>query len=784
MPTRTQGNRQFSVATPLGEDVLLFKQMDYAEELGRPFTMDLELLSEKADVKAEDLLGQNVTVRVELPNHEGKTRYFNGLVAEFSQRATEEGLAAYSLRVVPWLWFLTRTSDCRIFQEMSAPDIIKQVFRDIGFTDFEESLSGEYRTWEYCVQYRETAFAFVSRLMEQEGIYFYFKHDNGSHTMVLIDDAASHEPFPDYGEIAFRPYDRVLADSELIHGFGVSKSVQPGVYAQTDFDFKAPTKELQAKSAAAREHDLAEFEIFDYPGEYVEAAEGERYSSVRLDEMQSRHAVAKGHGDTRGIATGRTFTLLDHPIESLNDQYLVSSVRIKAEADPYGSTGVGGETRDETMNTSFTAIIATQQFRPARVTPSPMIRGPQTALVVGPSGEEIHSDEHGRVKVMFHWDREAEAKETDSCWVRVSQEFAGKKWGSMQIPRVGHEVIVSFLEGDPDRPLITGRVYNGDNAPPYDPKQFGTVTAWKTNSSKGGGGFNELRFEDKKDEEQVFLHAQKNMDIRVLNDRFETVMNNRHLVVEVDKYDHVKNERHVTVDADDFETFGADRHVKITGKQAHEIGDSYSLGVTGDSVLETGGNHTIAVTGDLHLKAANIVLDADTKISIKTSGGEFVADSSGATVKGSSSVTIDGSQVKIASGPGTSADSASPGSLVAPTDATAPEDADEADPGEVAEVKAKQKETKQGKYGSVQAPPFKPPPVEEYEEKELTWIEIELVDDDDRPVSGERYEIELPDGRVRRGTLDGNGFARVEGVEPGNCKITFPRLDRETWEPA
>jgi type VI secretion system secreted protein VgrG len=648
--TRSQSNRQFAVTTPLGEDVLLFKRMAYAEELGRPFTMDLELLSEKADVRAEELLGQNVTVRVELPNHEGKTRYFNGLVGSFAQRATEEGLAAYSLKVVPWLWFLTRTSDCRIFQDMSAPDIIKQVFRDIGFTDFEDLLSGDYRTWEYCVQYRETAFAFVSRLMEQEGIYYYFKHDNGTHTMVLIDDAASHEPFPEYQEIAFRPYDRVLSDSELIHAFQVSKTVQPGVYVQTDFDFKAPTKELQAKSAAAREHDLSEFEIFDYPGEYAEATEGERYSSVRLDEMQCRHAVGSGHGDSRGIATGRTFKLLDHPIEALNEQYLVTSTRIEAEADPYGSTGGSVDQRDTTMNTSFTAIIATQQFRPARVTPSPMVRGPQTALVVGPSGEEVHSDEHGRVRVMFHWDREAEAKETDSCWVRVSQEFAGKKWGSMQIPRVGHEVIVSFLEGDPDRPLITGRVYNGDNAPPYDPKQFGTVATWKTNSSKGGGGFNELRFEDKKDEEQVFLHAQKNLDIRVLNDRFETVVNNRHVLVGNNKYEHVKNERHELVDADHLEQIKGDRNLTVGGKQSVKIDDTLSVKVAKDVCEEFDKNHSQVNKGDLYLKGKNVTIEAEQNLTLHVGETWIAIEKGGVKLSsGTGAVELDAKDIKVKS---------------------------------------------------------------------------------------------------------------------------------------
>ena len=779
--SRSQSSRQFAVATPLGGDKLLFSKMSYRESLGRPFEMDLDLASDDPAIDADKLLGETVTVRCELPNLEGKTRYFNGIVASFTQGATEEGKAVYRARVVPWLWFLTRTSDCRIFQEMTAVDIIKQVFRDLGFTDFRESLSGDYRTWDYCVQYRETAFAFVSRIMEQEGIYYYFEHEDGKHTLVLIDDAVAHQPYEDYDRIEYRPFDNVLADSELIHEFSVTREVQPGAYSQTDYDFASPTKNLLARSAANRSHNLSEFELFDYPGEYVEANEGDRYASVRLDEHQCLHEVASGTGDCRGIAVGRTFTLEEHPIDAMNRSYLVTGAVISAQGDPYGSTGSRRSSAGESFRVAFDVISGDQQFRSPRVTPLPFVRGPQTAVVVGPSGEEIHTDEHGRVKVMFHWDREASADETSSCWIRVSQEFAGKGWGNMQIPRVGHEVIVSFLEGDPDRPLITGRVYNGDNKPPYAPKTFGTITTWKTNSSKGGGGFNELRFDDKKDEEQIFIHAQKNMDIRVLEDRFETVLKNRHLIVETDKFEHVKNEKHEKVDADAFETFGKDRHVTVSGQQAIKVAEAYSLDVGSDMIQVTGGKHSLEVTGELHIKASKIVLEGSQGISLKSGGSGAVVDSSGVSLKGSQ-VVADGQQVKLASGPGSSASTASMGSPVGPTEATAAEEADDADPGEVAQVKARQKETRSGKYGSTKSAPFKKAEHTTTEE-EQTWIEVELLDDDDKPVPGERFQIELPDGRTVSGTLDQNGHARVEGIQPGSCKVTFPNLDKDAWEP-
>ncbi len=625
---RSQTQRQFAVASPLGPDVLLFRKMMYREALGRPFEMQLDVLSEDPEIDADKLLGENVTVRCELPNLENRTRYFNGLVASFQQLGIEEGLTRYRLRLVPWIWFLNQTSDCRIFQEMNAPDIVKQVFRDLGFSDFKQNLSETYREWEYCVQYRETAFAFVSRIMEQEGIYSYFEHEDGRHTLVLIDNAPSHEAFPDYEEIRFRPFDRVLADAELIHEFSFSKHVQPGVYVQNDYDFITPGKNLQSKSIAKRSHNLADLEMFDYPGEYSEARDGDRYTSIRLNELQCRHEVGTGHGDCRGIAVGRTFKLVDHPIAGLNAEYLVTSVQIVAESDHFGSSARIASQGDS-MDTSFTVIPASQQFRPARSTPLPFVRGPQTAVVVGPAGEEIHTDEHGRVKVMFHWDRASKADETSSCWIRVSQEFAGKKWGSMQIPRVGQEVIVSFLEGDPDRPIITGRVYNGNNRPPYKPTQFGTVTTWKTNSSKGGGGFNELRFEDKKGEEQVFLHAQKNLDIRVKNDRFENIGNDRHLVVENDKFEHVKNNRHEIVDSDHAEKIGGDRNLTVEGKQSVSIDGTLSVRVEKDVAEEFLKNHSEVTKEDLYLKAKNICIEAEENLTLMVGEAWIAIDSDG-----------------------------------------------------------------------------------------------------------------------------------------------------------
>jgi len=778
---KTQKYRELEIATPLGEDVLLLTSMSGTEQLGRPFRFELELTSEDHNIKYADIVGQNVTIRLNLS--EDKARYFNGFVSRFTQKLAAGQMASYQATVVPWLWFLTRTADCRIFQEMTVPDIIEKVFRDHGFTDFERSLSGNYRTWPYCVQYRETDFNFISRLMEQEGIYYFFKHENGKHSLVLADSASAHEPYPEFEELEYHPADKGTKDKECISNWVVGTNLQPGWYALKDFDFENTKKDLQARAKVEREHAAAEFEIYDYPGEYVESKDGEEYAKKRIEELQAQYEVISAESDARGICTGYTFKLADqltdHPREDQNRQYLITSASFNIEAGEFYSAGqTGGESF---YSCSFTAIDATQPFRAARITPKPSIPGPQTAMVVGPSGEEIYTDEYGRVKVQFHWDRYSKADENSSCWIRVAQVWAGKNWGAMYIPRIGQEVIIEFLEGDPDQPIITGRVYNAQAMPPYDPKSNKTMSTVKSNSSKGGGGFNEIRFEDKKGDEQIFIHAEKNLDVRVKNDRFETISNNRHLHVEKDNFEHVDNNRDEKVDADHKEEIGKDRHLKVVGKEAKEVGGSKSLTVKGDVIEVFKANHSEQTTQNYYLKAMGIVIEAMQGITLKCGGSSVVLDPASVTVKGGI-VTIDGGMTKINSGPGSPPTAGQAGSVVAPAAVTAAEDADKADPGEVTEIKAQQLQTKTGKYGSVQVKPFKPPSDEE-DSEEKHWIEIELVDGEGNPVPGEEYEIKMPDGEmVASGTLDEKGKARVEGIDPGTCKITFPKLDKDAWK--
>ncbi|MFC1636694.1 type VI secretion system Vgr family protein [Planctomycetota bacterium] len=668
MPEKpTQKNRELAIETPLGADVLLLVHMSGTEELGRLFEYNLELASENQQIKAEDIVGKNVTIRLDLGA--GRTRYFNGHVSCFTQLTSAGRLARYRAIVVPWLWFLSRTADCRIFQEKTVPEIIKQIFRDRGFTDFEDGLSGSYHTWEYCVQYRETEYSFVSRLMEQEGIYYYFKHENGKHSLVLADSYSAHEPYPEFGELKYHSADKGTATEECISDWMVETHLQPGSCALQDFDFTNTKKDLKARAIINRKHSHASFEIYDYPGEYTETGDGEGYARKRIEELQAQYEVATAESDSRGICTGFIFSLADHPRSDRNREHLITSANYTIQGDEIFSADGASEC---IYSCSFSAIDSSQPFRSPRITAKPSISGPQTAIVVGPSGEEIHTDKYGRVKVKFHWDRYSKADENSSCWIRVAQVWAGKNWGAIYIPRIGQEVIVEFLEGDPDRPIITGRVYNAQAKPPYDLPGNKTMSTLKSNSSKGGDGFNEIRFEDKKNEEQIFIHAEKDEDVRVKNDVKEWVGQDRHLIVKRDQLEEV----------------GGDKHLTVKGDQNEKIDGTVSLDAGMDLQQKAGMKHALEAGMDVHIKGGmKVVIEAGTQLSLKAGASFIDIGPSGVAISGTPSIMIN------------SGGSAGAGSGCSPDAAKLPKEAATAEPGEVS-----------GRSPSQPPPPGKPAP--------------------------------------------------------------------------
>jgi len=651
-----QSSRLLAIKTALGADALAVRSLAVQEQISRLSTIEVELSSHDGEIKFDDVIGHEVTLQLEVGGG-NSTRFFHGFVSRFVQMANEGSLAHYHATVVPWLWFLTRTSDCRIFQEKSVPDILEEVFKGHGFSDYKLSLSETYKPWEYCVQYRETDFNFVSRLMEQEGIYYFFEHEDGKHTLVLADAMSAHKAYDGYSEVTFQVLDRGGGGREVITDWVVEKEVQPVAFAQTDFDFTKPKSSLLSQTNVPRNHGKAEFEIFDYPGEYEENDDGDHLSSVRLDELQTGHEVLRGKASARGLAAGYTFTLKDHPREDQNREYLITSVSLQAEAGEYGS---GEDTSGDFFSCNIGAIPAEQQFRPVRATPKPVVQGLQTAIVSGPSGEEIHTDEYGRVKVQFHWDRHGKADENSSCWIRVSQGWAGKTWGSIHIPRIGQEVVVECLEGDPDRPLITGRVYNADHTVPYDLPANKTQSGIKSRSTKEGNSenFNEIRFEDKKGEEQLFIHAEKNQDIEVENDETHWVGHDREKTVDNDETTHVKHDRMETVDNDESitihgnrtETVDKDESITVSGARSTDITKNDDLSVGDNRSVSVGKNETVDVEGKRTQtvgKDETLSVGADLKQTIEKShsinvGKSFILEASNdITLKtGKASITM------------------------------------------------------------------------------------------------------------------------------------------------
>ncbi|HEX6510375.1 MAG TPA: type VI secretion system tip protein TssI/VgrG [Chloroflexota bacterium] len=666
-------SRSFELKTPLGKDVLLLKAMHGREAMSQPFQWNLELLSEKNDIDPDKLLGEKVSVGMTLPN--GKQRFFHGIVSEFSLGGWSQNYVAYSAVVRPWYWLLTRTADCRIFQEKTVPQIFEEVVKHYGFTDYELKLAGSYEPWEYCVQYRETDFNFLSRLLEQEGIYYFFVHEETKHTMVLADDPGQHKSLAGYETV---PYyapggsgpsgpasssssassggSRARRERDHLEAWSWTKAVQPGAFATTDFDFEKPRKSLSGTSTISRKHNRSDFEIYDYPAELskLEPKQSEATAKVRIQELQASYLVAHGHGNAAGLGTGLKFELEKHPRKDLNIAYLLTQCTYTLSVDSYES---GGVPHGEEFAIAVEAIDAKTPYRPERRTPKPVVQGAQTAMVVGKSGEEIYTDKYGRVKVQFHWDRYGKQDEKSSCWIRVAQVWAGKAWGAIHIPRIGQEVIVSFLEGDPDQPIITGRVYNGDSMPPYALPGNATQSGIKSRSSKSGGesNFNEIRFEDKKGSEMLTLHAEKDQEVTVENDeavsighdRTEKVGHDETITIGNNRTEKVGVDETITIGSNRTETVGANETINIGGNRSISVAKSETASVALQRTHNVGINETISVGAaqEVNIGAAQtITVGAVQATTVGASQSNKIGTSRSLTVGSDQTVKIGGGQ--------------------------------------------------------------------------------------------------------------------------------------------
>jgi len=569
-------------------------------------------------------------------------RQLDALCAEIRQLPADATAERYQLVLRPWFWWLTLASNNRVFQNLATSDIVTTIFKAHGFTDFQLKLTGSYTPREYCVQYAETDFAFVSRLLEEEGIFWFFTHESGKHTLILADSNDAFPAIPNGPKVTY--VGQQMGEREL-HGIRsghVSLQAVSGVYRATDYEFTTPPTSLYSQAEAV----AGPLSVYEHPGGFSAKARGDALTKQRVDGLRSQEKSFVGESDCRWLVPGHWFTMAGHDDATLNIDWVVTSVTHEASHEHYSNR--------------FEAIPKSTAYRPLRSTPKPRMHT-QTALVVGKSGEEIWTDEYGRIKIQFPWDRDGKNDETSSCWVRVVLPWSGKGFGMQFVPRIGQEVIVTFIDGDPDRPLVTGCVYNGDNAVPFALPANQTQSGIKTNSSKGGGGFNELRFEDKKDSEEVFLQAQKDLKINVLNDATSTIGH--------DETQTVQNARTRTVkDGDETITLekgkrsvtlqtGSDsldvkdtRTVKVGSDQTHSTGGNYDHKVTGDYSLTVDGNLTIKVTGTLTLQSGGSFsiksgadLQAQASTSISQKAGTSLSNQAGTSLenKAGTSMTND-----------------------------------------------------------------------------------------------------------------------------------------------
>ncbi len=558
------------------------------EGLSELFRIDLIVASDDGGLDLAAALGAKALLTV---LGEGPERYFHGIVARMEQGDAGKQHTLYSVTVVPLAWRLLHRHDCRIFQELTAPEIIQKVLEGAGLasgTDFRLSLQATYTAREYCVQYRESDWAFACRLMEEEGIYYFFEHDASGHVLVLGDRPATHAAIPGEATLPFRPPLGAIVQEEHVSRFHCAETIGAGKVTLRDYDFKKPSLLLESAAAGSA---FADLEVYDHPGDHQAPAEGDAIAKVRLEQRAWPRKTADGDSACPRFVAGCTFTLSEHGREAFNTAWLLVRVEHRG-SDPLMAEDEGAGVRYENR---FEAIPSGVPFRPPLVTPRPTIKGLQSAIVVGPAGEEIHTDEHGRVKVQFHWDRLGKKDDRSSCWIRVSQLWAGEAWGGMHIPRIGHEVLVDFLDGDPDRPIIVGRVYHGTNAAPYPLPANKTRSTLKSNSTPGGGGSNELRFEDRKGSEEIYLHGQKDWTIAIENDKSQTIGHDEALAVTNDRTAEVGHDQSEEIGHDETSSVGHDRTRSVANDESISIGHDRTISVGNDETASVGQNLSISV---------------------------------------------------------------------------------------------------------------------------------------------------------------------------------------------
>ncbi len=623
--TTVQAGSLLSVTTPFGADVLLLEGFSGREAISEPFHFELRMRSTQVALAASSIVGQSATVTVQTPG--GSARYFNGIVTRFAQVGADAAHGYYSAALAPRLWLARLGSDRAIYQNLSALDIVQQVLSSFGVT-VKPSTTGTYAVREYCVQYDESPFDFISRLMEEEGIFYFFTFANGSHTMVLADGPSAHEPIAGVPQLWFSSDSISHSPSERVSAFELVTGLTERTHIVADYDYTAATISTATSSASGG---VTNGTRYTFPGRYAQASDSTRTADLRLAAQQIGQQTGRGASACYALTAGSSFTLGGHANAAVNANYVVRAVEHSATNDQYSN--------------EFVVFPSSVPFRPPLVTPRPVVPGNHTATVTGSSGEEIWTDAYGRIKVKFHWDRSSTANENTSCWVRVAQTVAGNGWGHFFLPRVGQEVIVSYVDGDPDRPLVTGSVYNQSSTLPYAQPSMQTRSTIMSRSSKGGTAGNEIRIEDKTGSEELYLHAQKDMNVSIENALATTVIagNETHTIQKGDRTVDVQTGKET-------HTVKGTRSLDVTGDETHTNHAKFTHDVTGDYTLKVSGNLTIDVSGSITFKSGTS-LTAQAGTSLSNQAGTTLENKAGTTLtiqglevqsKASATQTVDG----------------------------------------------------------------------------------------------------------------------------------------------
>jgi len=642
MSELTQDQRLISISTPLAKDELLLTSFEGTEYISDLFEFQIEVLSKNHAIKPEQLIGKTVTITIQ----NDQKRTFNGYISRFTYGEVKaDNLRTYRFTMVPWLWFLSKINNHRIFQETNTKEIITQVFKDLGFNDFNYKATGNATPREYCVQHNESDLNFVSRLLEEDGIAYYFEQKGDKHIMHIVDAANAYQE---------------TAETNLEYSKGNQPNTQltrwehvyefrKGQWSLNDYDFtKPPKSQLQTTASTSKFAKAKNYEHYEYTP-YHDFAGIKDLSKKRIEAEEAPMNVIEASSDCSSFYAGGKFKLAKHAVAQEQGNYIITAIRHRA----YDNSYLAGNESNSEYGNDLACIPDSVHFRPPMVHPKPVMQGPQSALVVGAKGEEIYVDKDGRIKVQFHWDREGKKDEKSTCYIRVMQPWAGAGWGTSFIPRIGMEVVVNFFDGDPDRPVITGSVYNGDNKPPFSSK---TQSGIKTRSSKGGSASNanELRFDDIKGSEQIFIHAEKNLDTEVENNETHSVDKNRSKTIGVDESSSIGKDRSKSVGENETENIGKNKTIKVGADHSEDIaknktlsvGDNHNEKIGKDMMLDVGKNIAINAGDSITLKtgSASITMKKNGDITIK--GNNITMQGSGKiNVKASSNLTLKGSKV-------------------------------------------------------------------------------------------------------------------------------------------